>query len=100
LQAGSDAVLAGVAATTETPSAIVSGQELLERGLALLSPEERQMADWRIQGKKWSEVASLMQGNPESLRRQYYRAMVRVAEELGLRMRVDEKLEGSGTAQA
>jgi RNA polymerase sigma-70 factor (ECF subfamily) len=68
----------------ETPSAVVSGQELLREVYARLSDEERQIADLRATGLEWAEVAARLGGTPDARRKQYTRAVDRAAQELGL----------------
>jgi RNA polymerase sigma-70 factor (ECF subfamily) len=66
------------------PARLVAGRDLLEEVRRRLSPEERQVADLRGQGKSWPEIAAELGGTPEALRKQLTRALDRVAQELGL----------------
>ena len=67
----------------DTPSAIVSGQELLIVMERKLSSEERQIAELRRQGFSWAEVADQLGGTSQARRMQMDRAADRVAKQLG-----------------
>jgi hypothetical protein len=49
-----------------------------------LTPEERQVAELRAQGREWPEIAAQVGGTPGGRRKQLSRAIARVARELGL----------------
>ena len=68
----------------DTPSAIVSGKELLAIMEGKLSPEERQGADLRRQGLSWAEVAERLGGTAQSRRMQIDRAADRIAQQIGI----------------
>ncbi len=68
----------------DTPSAIVSGKELLTVMEAMLSQEERQLAELRRKGLSWAEVAGRIGGTAQARRKQMDRAADRVSQELGL----------------
>jgi RNA polymerase sigma-70 factor (ECF subfamily) len=84
LCAGGEALLKGVAAPQETPSQVVAGEELLRKARALLSDEERALAEQRAQGRAWDEIARAVGGRSEALRKKLARALDRVAQRLGL----------------
>ena len=67
-----------------TPSRQVAARELLAEALRRLSPDERQLLDWREQGRPWADIAGDLGGSPEALRKRLQRALDRVADELGL----------------
>ena len=73
-----------VAASDASPSQVVAGQELLENFRQRLSPEERQLADLRTQGRDWADIAAVLGGTAQARRKQLARAVERVAKELGL----------------
>jgi RNA polymerase sigma factor (sigma-70 family) len=73
-----------VAATGPSPSELVAGEELLHRFRQGLSAEERQLADLRVQGLSWADIAAQLGGRPQARRMQLARAIERVAQELGL----------------
>jgi RNA polymerase sigma-70 factor (ECF subfamily) len=73
-----------VAKPGESPSQIVAGKELLEEAQRRLSAEELQMRQLRAEGLEWVDIAEKMGGTAEARRKQYARAMDRLAEELGL----------------
>lgn len=68
----------------DTPSAIVSGKELLAVMEGKLSEEERQVADLRREGLSWSEVAARLGGTAQARRMQMDRAADRVARQIGI----------------
>jgi RNA polymerase sigma factor (sigma-70 family) len=72
------------AASGETPSEIVAGQELLSAFRQRLSPEERDLAERRARGEEWTEIAREFGSKPDALRIRLSRAIERVAGELGL----------------
>jgi RNA polymerase sigma-70 factor (ECF subfamily) len=74
----------GVAAADDSPSAVVAGQELLQRARAMLSEEERQIADLRAEGLEWADVAVRLGGTSEGRRKQFARAIDCIMQELGL----------------
>jgi len=74
----------GLAAAQETPSAIVSTRELVERFQSRLTPEERQIVERRRMGKTWDEIGTDLARTAEAVRKQYERAIDRVSRELGL----------------
>jgi RNA polymerase sigma factor (sigma-70 family) len=76
-----------LAATDPTASRYLAARELLDAVHQRLSPDERQLVEWRNQGLEWEAIAERLQGSPEALRKRLTRALDRVALELG----VDEK---------
>ena len=67
-----------------SPNDIVSNRELLSEFWNRLTQEERRLADLRTDGSSWNEIAKSLGGTPESCRKQYARAIDRVARELGM----------------
>jgi RNA polymerase sigma-70 factor (ECF subfamily) len=72
-----------VASSEETPSRVVSGRELLQKFRERLTDEERRIADLRVRGSDWAEVAAELGGTPDARRKQLARAVARVEEDLG-----------------
>jgi len=68
----------------DTPSAIVSGRELLALMETQLSAEERQVVGLRREGLTWEEVALRMGGTAQARRMQMDRAADRVAQQIGI----------------
>lgn len=68
----------------DTPSSHVSAQEIMDKILSNLSPEERQLSDLRRVGLSWDEVAERMGGTAQARRMQLDRAADRVIAQLGL----------------
>jgi DNA-directed RNA polymerase specialized sigma24 family protein len=58
--------------------------ELRAKFLALLSPEERRLADLRLQGWDWPRIAAELGGTAEARRKQLERASRRAEAQLGL----------------
>jgi DNA-directed RNA polymerase specialized sigma24 family protein len=67
-----------------TPSRIVAGRELLAEFRSRLSEEERGIGDLRMADCGWAQVAAELGGSAEGRRKQWARAVDRVARELGL----------------
>jgi RNA polymerase sigma factor (sigma-70 family) len=68
----------------DSPSTIVSHQELQEAARQRLSSEERLLAEKRALGKSWNEIAAELGSSPDRLRMQLRRAFTRIAGELRL----------------
>jgi len=83
LAAGGPEVLELIA-DEPSPSRLFAGAELLQEVSNRLSVEERQLAEWRAEGRRWSEIVSEVGGTAEGRRKQLARALGRVVHELGL----------------
>jgi RNA polymerase sigma factor (sigma-70 family) len=83
-QIGADAGEADPPAAGATPSIQVSEAELLAELRRRLTPEERELAELRVNGHSWEEIAAQRGGTPDALRVKYSRAVDRVAAELKL----------------
>jgi RNA polymerase sigma-70 factor (ECF subfamily) len=96
LQARQDCSLeaAGVdeeaAASGPSPSVQIADQDLLQEFRKRLSPQDRQIAEWRSQGRPWEDIAADLGGSAEALRKHFDRAVDRVARQLGLEESSDE----------
>jgi RNA polymerase sigma-70 factor (ECF subfamily) len=77
-------------ASGPSPSQYIAARELLARVQQELSAEERRLLELRQEGRAWAEVAILVGGTPEGVRKQYTRAIERVAQQLGFDEAVDE----------
>jgi RNA polymerase sigma factor (sigma-70 family) len=62
----------------------VAAAELVKEVHKRLSPEERQLVDWRNEGLQWDQIAGRLNDSPEALRKRLTRALDRVSQELGL----------------
>lgn len=73
-------------AADPTPRRAVSEQEVIAESLARLPVQARQMFQWRQDELGWAEIAARLggTGTAESVRKQYERALAKVAGELGL----------------
>lgn len=69
-------------ATTPTPSELASDRDLIAGAYALMDAEVRQIADCRAQGMNWTEIAASLGGAADSRRKQFTRAMDRIAQQL------------------
>jgi RNA polymerase sigma-70 factor (ECF subfamily) len=67
-----------------TPSRIVAGRELLALVHERLTSEEQRIAQWRIEGRGWGEIASELRDTPDGVRIRYSRALKRVMKSLNL----------------
>jgi RNA polymerase sigma factor (sigma-70 family) len=66
------------------PARQVAGKELLGRALEMMSTETRGIAERRMQGESWSEIAAQIGGTSEGRRKQYDRAVSHIADVLEL----------------
>jgi RNA polymerase sigma-70 factor (ECF subfamily) len=73
-----------------SPSRQCEARDLLHSFRQRLTPEERQLAELRAQGREWPDIAARVGGTPGGRRKQLTRALDRVARELGL----DEEAHG------
>jgi RNA polymerase sigma-70 factor (ECF subfamily) len=71
-------------AANESPSQLLSRQELFTEFRKRLTEEERRLADLRSQGHDWAAVAATLGGTAEGRRKQLTRAVERIEQELGL----------------
>lgn len=62
----------------------VAGKELLNRALDMMSTETRGIAERRMTGESWSDIASDIGGTPDARRKQYERAVAYIADVLDI----------------
>jgi RNA polymerase sigma factor (sigma-70 family) len=67
-----------------SPSQELVAKDLLQEVRKRLSAEERQLAEHRTQGHDWNQIAAMLGGSPEALRKKLNRAVERVTRDLGL----------------
>jgi RNA polymerase sigma-70 factor (ECF subfamily) len=67
-----------------SPSQHVAGEELLEKARQALGPDEWRLLELRKEGREWADIARLLGGTAEGLRKQLARAVARVTQTLGL----------------
>jgi RNA polymerase sigma-70 factor (ECF subfamily) len=73
------------AAREPSPSEQVALRDLMSNVRQRLSAEEQRLADLRInESRAWPEIAATIGGTPEARRKQWERALSRVAQELGI----------------
>jgi RNA polymerase sigma-70 factor (ECF subfamily) len=73
-----------IAAAQATPSRALAARELLDEVHRRLSPDERQLVDWRNEGLEWTDIALRAATTPEAARKKLARALDRIAVQLGL----------------
>jgi RNA polymerase sigma-70 factor (ECF subfamily) len=73
-----------------SPSEEVALRELVEEARKRLTAEERQILEWRQQGRGWAEIAADLGGTPAAVRKRLERAVDLVARQLGLEQADDE----------
>jgi DNA-directed RNA polymerase specialized sigma24 family protein len=73
-------------AADPTPSKAVLEQELIAETLSRLPEDARKLVQWRQEGLGWAQIAERLGGTAtaESARKQYERALAKVAAELGI----------------
>ena len=81
---GGDDAARDAAAPGPSPSRVVAGKELLERFRAILTADERAIADMRAAGCGWAEIAEQLGGTVDGRRIQLTRAVRRATGQLGL----------------
>ena len=74
-----NAKIRGFQAGPEEP---VDDQDLIDRALDMMSPEIRAIADRRMAGALWPEIADAMGGTPDGRRKQFERAVLPIAQSL------------------
>jgi RNA polymerase sigma-70 factor (ECF subfamily) len=77
-------VLAAVPDDPGDPARVAASRELLDMVRERLGAEERAVAELRAAGREWADVAAELGGTAEGRRKQFARALKRVAAELGL----------------
>lgn len=79
-----DEALGLIADKTETPSPTVGGAELLRNFRNQLTAEERELADFRVEGLAWADIAERLGGIPQARRVQLARAVDRAIQRIGV----------------
>ena len=74
----------GIADKNQTPSQILSAEEMVREARARLTEEERILVDLRAEGRPWAEIADRLGGTLDARRIQFARAVPRVSNQLGL----------------
>jgi RNA polymerase sigma factor (sigma-70 family) len=67
-----------------SPSQHVAAAELMEKARHVLGPDEWRVVQLRQDGWPWADIAELLGGSAEALRKQTARAMARVSRALGV----------------
>ncbi len=66
------------------PDQVAIGRETLDRAYAMMDPQVRDIADRRVDGDGWDDIAMQLGGTAEGRRKQYHRAIERIAVTLKL----------------
>jgi RNA polymerase sigma-70 factor (ECF subfamily) len=66
------------AACTE-PTLQTLGRELIEQAFVLMEPQVREIATRRVSGMEWAEIAAQLGGTADARRKQFQRAVDRIA---------------------
>jgi hypothetical protein len=64
------------------PEEPVDDQDLIDRALDMMRPEIRAIADRRMAGQLWPEIADAIGGTPDGRRKQFERAVLPIAQSL------------------
>lgn len=83
-EVGGGEVLEGLPDARTSPGEVAANRELLDLVHKRLTTEERYLAEQRAQGREWADLGRELGKTPESLRKQYSRALDRITQELGL----------------
>ncbi|MFN3149831.1 RNA polymerase sigma factor [Bremerella sp. T1] len=73
-----------VASSTQTPSQQIANSEIADAILERLSAEDRYMAEQRLSGFTWQELADELGSSADALRKRLSRALDRAAGEIGV----------------
>jgi RNA polymerase sigma-70 factor (ECF subfamily) len=66
------------------PDTVAAGRDLLREIYRRLGPLERSIADLRMAGRSWEEIAGSIGGTSQARRKQLHRAVTLVSQQLGL----------------
>jgi DNA-directed RNA polymerase specialized sigma24 family protein len=72
------------AGSSSGPVQHVLGRELVNQAFGLMDSEVREMAGCRARGMEWSEIANQLGGTPDARRKQFQRAIERIAQRLDI----------------
>ncbi|MCA9249127.1 MAG: sigma-70 family RNA polymerase sigma factor [Planctomycetales bacterium] len=73
-----------VPSTDHGPSDLMAQNDFVDVFRSRLSREERDLLDWRMEGRSWDEIALKTESSAEAIRKRFSRAVDRAAAELGL----------------
>jgi RNA polymerase sigma-70 factor (ECF subfamily) len=79
-----------VVATAPGPDQAAAANELFQEVYRRLSSDERHLVDLRHSGRDWTSIAGELGANSAALRKQFSRALNRVARQLGIDEEPDE----------
>jgi len=73
-----------VATDERGPDDLTESSDFVDAFRSQLAPSERDLLDWRMEGRGWDEIAVKADSSPEAIRKRFTRAIDRVAEKMGL----------------
>jgi len=73
-----------VATNDMGPDDLTESRDFVDAFRSQLAPSERDLLDWRMEGRGWDEIAAKSDSSPEAIRKRFSRAIDRVAEKMGL----------------
>jgi len=76
--------LAAAPTLASTPCDLAADRELITRAYQMMDDEVRQIADHRVREESWTQIAQALGGTAEGRRKQFSRAMGRIAEQLDI----------------
>ena len=82
---GGDELLEVVTDAAQSPSELLSAQEVIEAVCSQLSEQDRYLVDQRMHGRPWEDLAQELHASPEALRKRMTRAIDDAAEHMGFR---------------
>jgi RNA polymerase sigma factor (sigma-70 family) len=66
------------------PAQQAMGRELIDRAFGFMDSEVREMAGCRARGMEWSDIAAKLGGTADARRKQFQRALERIAQRLDI----------------
>jgi hypothetical protein len=74
----------GIVCPLPGPAQQVAGRELLDRALAMMTPDVREVAARRMDGETWADIAAALGGTADGRRKQFERSISIISEALEL----------------
>lgn len=65
--------------TSTEPTNHILGRDLIQQAMGLMDSQVREMAVCRANGMEWGEIAARLGGSPDARRKQFQRAVSRIA---------------------
>jgi RNA polymerase sigma-70 factor (ECF subfamily) len=74
----------GIADAAASPSRVVAARDLLATVQRRMTPEARQIAQWRAEGDDWSVIGARLGMSSEAVRKRFFREVDSIAKDLDL----------------